>query len=1497
MFSKVLDCPVCKHRFNYDHEGSDFPERITCPSCRNSSKYSDYSALTFCPQCRAKLKIPLDIIFDSDLSCPSCGTMLNAVGTFADETAASTMGGSNVGNSTDRRQLYKRMLQDGDIFDKYKIIRLLGKGGMAEVYLAEHLLLKQLCAVKLMRSNMGTDSDMAVKRFLREAKLSHQFDHPNIVKVFDVGSDFQTGYLFIAMEYVDGKTLHELAKEKPFSEDELAKVLVSMANALNSLLEARVVHRDIKPSNIMLTNDGVYKLMDLGIAKSESNSHVAGDMTLTLEQSTIGTPNYASPEQCRSAHNVDYRSDIYSLGATLYHLASGKLPFTGTTAVETILNVMQTEAEPLRNHRPDLSDKMIGIIEQMMRKNPLERPQLPDALLAAVYSTGKTSWFDRVKKFLPGKKADKPLKRKKYKIIISSAVAVVLLVVIGINVKYTVNAYRSNPNVREIFSSGQKTDKVETKAEGKKDVLAQYHPMMTFPYAYGDLSKKVVWDKKCKKYIFPVVKFASDDKKSLVRDYDFEKSMPPSPDFDKSVVKNGVAYLDRKPYSKTLQNGKSVTLMKKTFILLPELSDFTLSVDFSSGRAAGRETLMDLATAIRVELYEQEAVLFVNGHGVPLKLYIADNEWANITLIYYGGKRKLNVLSGDRLLGSFITPEINSLKYGSNKLTLGVSGFVKSSNVRFDRIKFYNCAREIILPENTGSITCAPAVTGTRQQISTLKENIVSPEVAVAVQPEQPAKTVADSSSTNTVIPADSPLKFSADGKTVTGVKDESITQAIIPHGVEKIAANAFKNCKELTAVVLPDTLKTIGGWAFYNTHKLAEMNFPDRLKNIGPWAINAGNLQNVILPPEVILAEGAIAGIRSLEPTQKPRHYILTGDFLISENWKLVWTNPTLTSVTVPANAEILGGSCFGSRNKLKNIIIPDTVREIKGWAFSGCDELEDLTIPDSVKQIGTGVFRFTTHLRKLSVPGRFSETDAKQWEVPEACIVEFRGRKPVFPAGDTLDSQLKQSQLRSEEFAGSYAKMRSELSGKVASMTPARAEAYRSIVDCAGKMLPEWRQRLRQLENRNRNIEAAKKRKYDSSSDQQVQEAFKVYTAQRRDWGYGRKDIDFSRKLQQMLKDSRVDPNVKLTDSTYARYNGVALHAVSSGRIPELEKIHAVLCARYADPLMLGNTAISAYNYTPTIIEYGLPHKAIKRAMDYKFGLTVFTNKPDGLVNIAKNLFFDGGEFTVEHLKAAVRYNNAELVTLILASGMDCNERDNLGETALFTACRMPDNNPVRRLLLAAGCDQNITNKAGKTVKEYTNVAKFVKYFQLGKISECRIMLRDGIDPNTRLANGNTLLIEASAKGNLAMVKLLLNYKADVDLKASRRDGALAAAFDKIKFYRSYRQKGDLRRENKDYIDIVKALVAAGANVGDNPRGYGGKSLNFIYYLVSRCKEDNVEIFADLIDFMLDYTGNFESVHWSSIPRCIERLPKNFPARVKDKLLRKMPEDLRKK
>ena len=459
---------------------------------------------------------------------------------------------------------------------------------------------------------------------------------------------------------------------------------------------------------------------------------------------------------------------------------------------------------------------------------------------------------------------------------------------------------------------------------------------------------------------------------------------------------------------------------------------------------------------------------------------------------------------------------------------------------------------------------------------------------------------------------------------------------------------------------------------------------------------------------------------------------------------------------------------------------------------------------------------------------------------------------------------------------------------------MTVARAEAYRNIVNYTGKMLPEWRHRIQQIEKRNRYIAEAKKRYYDSNANRQVQEAFKNHTAKRRDWGYGEMDRKFSQDFQEMLKNPHVDPNVKLTDSTHSRYSGVALHAVSSGRIYGLDKLHEILCSRYADPITLNNAAFSDYNFTPVIINYGLPLKAAERAMTYYF---TRNNMYPTLLNVARTLFFDGGKFTVEHLKAAVRYNNVELVTLILASGMDCNKQDKSGETALFTACRIPDNTPVKRLLLAAGCDQSITNNAGKNAEAYTNVAKFVKYFQQGKNAECRIMLSEGVDPNTQLANCNTLLIEAVEKGDLGMVKMLLSYNADVNLKDSNGYGALATAFSKLTRYRSALNKGDSRRINKNSMEIVKSLVRAGADVSQNPRGFGGKPLNFIYYLISRCNPNNIDMYAELLDFMLDYTDNFTYDHWRNIPGVTKRLPEKFPARVKDKLLRKIPEDLRNK
>ena len=374
MFEKILDCPKCKKRFHYECDGA-IPPRIVCPECHAESPMEEYSAVILCSECRAKLKLPLDMLDMPGVVCPKCGqTLVGDSLDLHDEDAVTIAMEGAAGSGGEAR-----LLADGELFDKYRIVRLLGRGGMAEVYLAEHLLLQRPCALKLMRRGLNDDA-VFIKRFIREAKLANRIDHPNIVRVYDAGTDFKTGLLFLAMEYVEGRTLLEMMREKLPSEEELREVLVAMAGALQNLAELHVIHRDIKPSNIMRTTDGVYKLMDLGIAKSESDPG-RGEMTLTVGQAAIGTPAYASPEQCRSAHDVDIRSDIYCLGATLYHLASGKIPFEGETPVAIILKVMQSAPESLHKLRPDLSLQFVELIERMMAKNPDDRPSSPEELL------------------------------------------------------------------------------------------------------------------------------------------------------------------------------------------------------------------------------------------------------------------------------------------------------------------------------------------------------------------------------------------------------------------------------------------------------------------------------------------------------------------------------------------------------------------------------------------------------------------------------------------------------------------------------------------------------------------------------------------------------------------------------------------------------------------------------------------------------------------------------------------------------------------------------------------------------------------------------------------------------------------------------------------------------------------------------------------------------------------------------------------------------------
>jgi eukaryotic-like serine/threonine-protein kinase len=207
----------------------------------------------------------------------------------------------------------------------YKLISKLGSGAMAVVYKARQLNLDRLVAIKVLPKEFTQNPDY-VERFYKEGRAAAKLNHANIVGAIDVGE--AGGYHYFVMEYVEGHTLYdELAKGKVFSEEEALRIIIQIANALAHAHEKGLIHRDVKPKNIMITPEGVAKLADMGLAR------VAADAQAAQAEvgRAFGTPYYISPEQIRGELNIDFRADIYGLGATLYHLVTGKVPFEGPT--------------------------------------------------------------------------------------------------------------------------------------------------------------------------------------------------------------------------------------------------------------------------------------------------------------------------------------------------------------------------------------------------------------------------------------------------------------------------------------------------------------------------------------------------------------------------------------------------------------------------------------------------------------------------------------------------------------------------------------------------------------------------------------------------------------------------------------------------------------------------------------------------------------------------------------------------------------------------------------------------------------------------------------------------------------------------------------------------------------------------------------------------------------------------------------------------------------
>ena len=264
------------------------------------------------------------------------------------------------------------ILKPGDIIGKYRVERCLGVGGMGEVHLVTHQQLHIQRALKLLRSDLAARDPIFTERFLREARIASRIQHRNIISVIDVEDGSVSGFFYIVMEYVKGQSVQDILRNGPLSEGHAVHIISEVVNGLAAASELGLVHRDIKPSNIMISEDGEVKLADLGIAKASDDDVSA---TLTMENTVIGTPAYSSPEQCSDAHDVDVRADIYSLGATLYEMVTGEMPFSGANTFDTIAHVLKDDPVPPRLLNLEISEELENLILKMMEKKPENRPQ------------------------------------------------------------------------------------------------------------------------------------------------------------------------------------------------------------------------------------------------------------------------------------------------------------------------------------------------------------------------------------------------------------------------------------------------------------------------------------------------------------------------------------------------------------------------------------------------------------------------------------------------------------------------------------------------------------------------------------------------------------------------------------------------------------------------------------------------------------------------------------------------------------------------------------------------------------------------------------------------------------------------------------------------------------------------------------------------------------------------------------------------------------------
>ena len=275
-------------------------------------------------------------------------------------------------------------LVDGVKIGEYRVERLLGEGGMGQVYAAKQPVIGKRVAIKILKTAFSNDAEL-VRRFLGEARAVNKIGHPNIIDIFSFGQ-LPDGRQYFVMEFLEGETLGERILREPLETEESQRLLLQACNALEAAHRERVVHRDLKPDNLWIARpkhgQSFIKVLDFGIAKLIETEMV----NVTQTGVTMGTPMYMSPEQC-IGQNVDHRTDIYAMGAMLYQVFAGRLPFDGRTFAEVVAQQLTAVPQPPSQYRPmsaPLEKLILGCLEKDAAKRPQSAAELAILLEAAL---------------------------------------------------------------------------------------------------------------------------------------------------------------------------------------------------------------------------------------------------------------------------------------------------------------------------------------------------------------------------------------------------------------------------------------------------------------------------------------------------------------------------------------------------------------------------------------------------------------------------------------------------------------------------------------------------------------------------------------------------------------------------------------------------------------------------------------------------------------------------------------------------------------------------------------------------------------------------------------------------------------------------------------------------------------------------------------------------------------------------------------------------------